>query len=170
MAVQTQIELISHSPEQTQRLGRALAARLAGGQVVALTGHLGAGKTQWVKGLAAGLGIDPNDVHSPTFTLINEYAPQRAGPSSGPAQAMRLYHIDVYRLSGAAELDAIGFGEIVATADGIVAVEWADRVAELIGPDAIWIEGSMPTSLSPSERRYVIRSGLPNVLDSLRSD
>lgn len=155
-----QIELVTDSPEQTRRLGERLARCLAGGQVVALVGHLGAGKTQWVKGIAAGLGIDPDSVHSPTFTIINEYAPK---------SGLLLYHVDVYRLGNAAELEAIGFSEMVAAADGLVAVEWADRVAELIPAGSVWVEGSMPSPLAENQRRYVIRSDRPDILDALRS-
>ena len=183
MSNPVQIELVSHSPEQTRALGRALAGRLAGGSVVALTGHLGAGKTQWVKGLAAGLGIDPDSVHSPTFTLINEYAEEMSNdecrmsnempnakcrmPDEGRSRGLRLYHVDAYRLTGAAELDAIGFAEMVAAGDGIVAVEWADRVAECIPPDAVWIAGTMPANLGPQDRRYVICANDSGVLESL---
>src|ERR1035437_5723395 len=118
MSNRVQIELVSRSPEQTLALGRALAGGLVGGSVVALTGHLGAGKTQWVKGLAAGLGIDPDSVHSPTFTLINEYAAGEEVPSAKcqvPNErrpGLVLYHVDVYRMppeSAADELEAIGF-------------------------------------------------------------
>lgn len=157
-----QIELISRSPEQTRQLGAALARLLHGGQVIALTGHLGAGKTQWVKGLAAGLGIDPDAVHSPTFTIVNEYDPPAGSPS-----ALRLYHVDAYRLGSAAELDAIGFAEMLTAADGLVAVEWADRVEELMPQDAVWIDGSMPSALGENERRYVIRSDRADVLAGL---
>jgi tRNA threonylcarbamoyladenosine biosynthesis protein TsaE len=141
---------------------------LRGGQVVALAGHLGAGKTQWVKGLAAGLGIDPDEVHSPTFTLINEYGPAPAGAGAAPARnRLLLYHVDAYRLAGAAELEAIGFSEMVAAEDGVVAVEWADRVAGLMPPEAIWIEGFMPSQEHPLRRQYKIRASgvtLPETL------
>ncbi len=156
------IELLSRSAEQTRRLGETLAGRLAGGDVVALTGPLGAGKTQWVKGLAAGLGIDPDEVHSPTFTLINEYDSRRDG-------APRLYHVDVYRLAGPPELETLGFAEILDARDGVIAVEWADRVPALLPADAVWIEGSIPSSKDPNERRYsvrVTRAGLLDVLDN----
>ena len=153
------LELISDSVEQTRDLGARVARCLRGGEVVALTGHLGAGKTQWVKGLAAGLGLDPDDVHSPTFTLINEYG--------APAGGVALCHVDVYRLASAAQLTAIGFEEIVAAGEAIVAVEWADRVAELIPAGAIWIDGAMPSDLSATQRRYRITTLLADVLDAL---
>ncbi|MDD4891800.1 MAG: tRNA (adenosine(37)-N6)-threonylcarbamoyltransferase complex ATPase subunit type 1 TsaE [Phycisphaerae bacterium] len=155
-----QIELVTDSPEQTRRLGERLARCLTGGHVVALVGHLGAGKTQWVKGLAAGLGIDPDAVHSPTFTIINEYTPK---------SGLLLYHVDVYRLGSAAELEAIGFSEMVAAADGLVAIEWADRVAELMPPGSVWITGSMPSNLGENQRQYAITSDRPDVIDALQA-
>lgn len=101
---------------------------LESGVVMALVGRLGAGKTQFVKGLARGIGVeDVRKVTSPTFTLIHEY--------SGHCL---LYHIDAYRLSGAEELLDLGFAEL--PAGGAVVVEWADRVADGMPPDCLWID------------------------------
>jgi tRNA threonylcarbamoyladenosine biosynthesis protein TsaE len=94
-----------------------LAATLAAGDVVLLSGTLGAGKTAFVRGMAAGLGIDPGEVSSPTFTLIHEYRGGR----------LILYHADLYRLDGAAT-DDLGLEEMGA-ADGVLAVEWPERLA-----------------------------------------
>ena len=98
-----------------------LAARCRGGEVIALTGLLGAGKTQFVRGLAKGLGIAERRVASPTFTLLNIYTGGR----------LTVYHLDAYRVSGAEDLEAIGFDELLEQG-GVVAVEWADRVASLL--------------------------------------
>ncbi len=114
------LELTSHSPEETRRLGVLLAALLQPGDVLALSGDLGAGKTTLIQGLARGLGIT-QPVTSPTFILINEY---RSTPP--------LYHVDCYRLEDApAEAWAIGLDELLHN-DGICAIEWADRLEKLL--------------------------------------
>jgi tRNA threonylcarbamoyladenosine biosynthesis protein TsaE len=107
--------LVTASEEETSAAGARLAASLKRGDVVLLYGELGAGKTAFVRGLARGLGANPDDVSSPTFTLVQEYAAPRA----------TLYHVDLYRLEPA-EVDDLGLEELV-SGDGIVAIEWADR-------------------------------------------
>jgi tRNA threonylcarbamoyladenosine biosynthesis protein TsaE len=107
----------TRSEQETVDFARAFAARLHPGSVVLLVGDLGAGKTVFVRGLALGLGLDPDAVSSPTFTLIQEY---RGRPS--------LYHVDLYRLQGA-DVDDLGLEELVA-GDAIVAVEWAEKLRE----------------------------------------
>jgi len=121
------VSIISRSPQATFDLGREFASRLRAGDVVALTGDLGAGKTHFVKGLAAGLGVSA-DVTSPTFTLIHEYRGGR----------VPLYHIDCYRLDAMDDLLTIGIDEYLRS-DGVTAIEWADKFAELLPPDARWI-------------------------------
>ncbi len=117
----------SDSVEATQRFGRQLGQHAEPGSVVALIGPLGAGKTQLVKGIAAGLGVeDVRKVSSPTFVIAREH-PGR----------LKLYHVDAYRVS-ASELSAIGFDEMCA-AEGVVAVEWADRAADLLPEDHLSI-------------------------------
>jgi tRNA threonylcarbamoyladenosine biosynthesis protein TsaE len=93
-----------------------MAADLRAGDVLLLSGHLGAGKTAFVRGLAEGLGIDPGEVSSPTFTLVHEYRGGR----------LTLYHVDLYRLDRAAT-DDLGLEEM-GVADGILAIEWPDRL------------------------------------------
>ena len=138
----------AHSPEETGRLAKSIAERLTGGEVIALTGELGAGKTHFVKGLAEGLGIDPNIVTSPTFVLINEYEGR-----------LHVYHFDAYRLSDTEELEALGCYEMFA-GDGVCVLEWADRVVDCLPADhlAIHIEHTGPTtrgiSLTPKGPRY----------------
>jgi tRNA threonylcarbamoyladenosine biosynthesis protein TsaE len=114
------VEVITHSEEETAEAGRRLAARLHTGAVVLLSGDLGAGKTAFVRGLAAGLGIDPDEVSSPTFTLVQEYRGGR----------LPLYHVDLYRLQ-AAEVDDLGLDEL--TVDGVMAIEWPDRLPRTPG-------------------------------------
>ena len=106
----------SHSEADTVRIARELAAELPDGGTVLLFGQLGAGKTAFVRGLLAGAGGEPEDVTSPTFTLIQQYAGR-----------LPVTHVDLYRLS-ALEADDLGLDEIMSAA-GIVAIEWADRLA-----------------------------------------
>lgn len=125
----------THSREETQAIGAALATCVHPGQVIALRGDLGAGKTTFVQGLAAGLGIQAR-VTSPTFILVNEY--------TTPA-GNRLIHIDTYRLGdaidvAAREADTFGLEETLSNEDAIVAIEWAERVADVLPADHILIE------------------------------
>jgi len=123
----------TRSEAETVRLARELATRLAPGAVVLLYGNLGAGKTAFVRGLAQGLGASPDEVTSPTFTLIQEYA----GPTP-------LFHVDLYRLAPA-ETDDLGLEELMA-GDGVVAIEWADRLPRPIeGAISVRIEGEGET-------------------------
>lgn len=103
------------SVEQTEAVARDLAQALRPGDVVLLHGDLGAGKTAFVRGLAAGLGADPDEVSSPTFTLMQEYRGR-----------VCLRHVDLYRLDSLAEIDDLGIEE--AADDAVVAVEWAERL------------------------------------------
>lgn len=121
--------LSSASPEETLSIGRDMGVALSGGFVIGLVGELGAGKTQLVKGIAAGNALDDvRIVTSPTFTLVHEY-PGR----------LHLYHADVYRLRGPADFIALGFEEWVRS-DAAVVVEWADRVAAVMPDVVVWIE------------------------------
>ncbi|HKQ49364.1 MAG TPA: tRNA (adenosine(37)-N6)-threonylcarbamoyltransferase complex ATPase subunit type 1 TsaE [Phycisphaerae bacterium] len=140
----TNLELRSSSPDDTLRIGRDLAACLSPGDVVALVGPLGAGKTQLVKGIALGLGVpDSRLVNSPTFVLVNEYAGR-----------FPIHHLDAYRLTSASELEALGFDEMCA-GNTVVLVEWADRVTGAIPAAALWIELSV---VSDNERRLTLRT------------
>lgn len=121
------VSIISHSPGETFEFGRTFAASLKRGDVLALSGDLGAGKTHFAKGLARGLGID-TEVTSPTFTLIHEY----------PGGRLPLYHVDLYRLDEAGEALGIGIDEYL-RGDGVTAIEWADKFPELIPSEAVWI-------------------------------
>lgn len=108
------LDLLTNSEEETEAAGERFASSLTPGDVVLLYGDLGAGKTAFVRGLARGLGAGDDDVSSPTFTLIQEYAGRAT-----------LYHVDLYRLEPA-EVDDLGLEELV-SGDGIVAIEWAER-------------------------------------------
>ncbi len=118
----------SASPEESLRAGEALGRLVEPGDLVALFGELGSGKTLFVRGLAAGLGCRPEDVHSPSFTLVNEYA---AGRADAPR---RLAHIDLYRMRSADEVADIGWDEYVGPRY-VVAVEWAERALGYLPQD-----------------------------------
>ena len=119
----------THSEEETAAVARGLAATLGPGSVVLLAGELGAGKTAFVRGLAGGLGIDPDEVSSPTFTIVHEYRGGR----------LTLYHVDLYRLERAATDDLVL--DELGVADGVLAIEWPDRLTHaLAGARAIDIE------------------------------
>ncbi|MEM0969629.1 MAG: tRNA (adenosine(37)-N6)-threonylcarbamoyltransferase complex ATPase subunit type 1 TsaE [Verrucomicrobiota bacterium] len=115
-------ESLSRSPEETFARGKALAASLPPGTILALDGDLGAGKTQLTKGLVAGLGGDPRAVSSPTFTLLHEY----------PADGLTIYHLDFYRLEEPDELLQIGWDEVLEDPRSLIVIEWPSRFPELL--------------------------------------
>jgi tRNA threonylcarbamoyladenosine biosynthesis protein TsaE len=120
---------LTGSEEETEAVARAIAAGLEAGNVLLVSGDLGAGKTAFVRGLAAGLGIDPDEVSSPTFTLLHEYRGGR----------LTLYHADLYRLESTAAAD-LGLDEVGAS-DGVLAIEWPDRLTHpMPGAKAVTIE------------------------------
>lgn len=122
-------EIVSSGVGQTIAIGRRIGALLQGGEVIGLVGSLGAGKTQLAKGLGLGLGVaDEGNVNSPTFVLVNEY-PGR----------MTVFHLDAYRVRDVREFRALGFEEMC-SAQSVVMVEWADRVASVFGGETLWIE------------------------------
>lgn len=124
----------TESVEQTMALGRALGRHVEPGDLIALVGELGVGKTQLVRGLAEGMGIDPRAVASPTFVMVVEHEPQGDGPT--------LVHIDAYRLESLDELESVGWeinGESLRR-DGVIALEWADRLDGALGEDLLRVE------------------------------
>ena len=129
----------SNSEHETVEAGRALAERLHAGDVLLLYGDLGAGKTAFVRGLARGLGAPDEDVSSPTFTLVQEYR----------GEHLTLFHADLYRLTPAeaADLALHEIGE-----DGVLAIEWADRLA---GPPSPTVTIRIDT-LGTDRRRIAI--------------
>ena len=114
---------ILNNVASTQAFGEAWAAELTGGEIFALHGVLGAGKTQLVKGLVRGLGYR-GDVTSPTFTLVHEYRGGR----------LPIYHLDLYRLKSEKEAIDIGLEEYLPS-DGITVIEWPERIASLLPPE-----------------------------------
>lgn len=140
--------LISRSPTQTQRLGTRLAKQLKPGDVIALTGEIGAGKTTFVQGIAQGLRVPPGAVASPSFVLIREYRGR-----------IPLVHADLFRLERLAGAATVGLEEYY-DGDGVTVIEWANRIPEILPPEFLEIqfEGVDPTSrrmtLIPHGKRY----------------
>lgn len=112
------------SEAETEQVGRALAGWVAPGTVIGLVGPLGAGKTRLVRAIAEALGVDPSAIASPTFVLIHEYEGD-----------LPVFHFDTYRLKSPEEFEALGASDYY-DAGGLCLVEWADRVADLLPPDA----------------------------------
>lgn len=133
------VTLISRSPEETLRLGEAWGGVALPGWVIGLSGDLGAGKTLLVRGIALGLGT-PARVHSPTFTLVNEY----------PGGRLPLFHLDLYRLERAEEITAAGL-EVFLRPAGVSVVEWADRWPELWDLAPSVGVGSPPATRQPDQ-------------------
>ena len=116
------LEFISNSSQETIEIGRKIGLQLRGGEVVAICGALGSGKTHLVKGIAAGAGAtDSGSVNSPTFVIVNEYKGR-----------VDIYHIDVYRLNSVAEFEQIGFDDFCCP-ESVVLIEWADKIESALG-------------------------------------
>ncbi len=121
--------MMTRSPEETMRMGEMIGEMLEPGDIVALTGELGAGKTCLTQGIARGLGISPDlQVTSPTFTLINEY----------PGGRIKLFHLDTYRLSGPADLEEMGYEDYFFS-DHVMVIEWAEKIKSLLPDTTIYI-------------------------------
>ena len=133
-------DCVTASEEETQAVAREFSATLRAGDVLLISGDLGAGKTTFVRGLAEGLGIHPREVSSPTFTIVHEYR----------GRGLTLYHADLYRLERAAT-DDLGLEEI-GVKDGVLAIEWPDRLThELPGAMRVRLE-----TVNDSSRRITI--------------
>ena len=115
------------SPDETMLVGRTLGSILNSGDVVCLTGDLGTGKTAFTNGMAQALGVKEY-VTSPTFTIVNEYKTE-----------VPLYHFDVYRISDPEEMYDIGFEEYL-YGDGIVVIEWAELIKDILPDELIWVK------------------------------
>ena len=137
-------EVVSTTEEQTLQVARELASSLALPAHILLYGDLGAGKTLFTKGLAEAFGVDPDDVSSPTFTLVNQYA-----------GSVRVYHIDLYRIENGA-IGGLGLEDIFDDSRAAVIVEWAERLGSFETPGAVQVflsyldEHSRKISICPS--------------------
>lgn len=113
----TDFNIVSSSPQQTIELGRKLGSQLKGGEVIAVCGPLGSGKTHLIKGIATGAGAkDRRDVNSPTFVIVNEYQGQ-----------FDIFHIDAYRINSVSEFEMLGFDDFCYP-QSVVLLEWADKI------------------------------------------
>ena len=145
---QNNIEITTNSAAETIELGKKIGTALKGGEVFALVGNLGTGKTHLIKGISLGLEAhDSDQVSSPTFVLVNEYF--------GRDGFIHIYHIDAYRMESVAEFEALGFDEYCRP-DSVVLVEWADKVSAAVNSyDPIQVELS---HAGQSQRKITIRN------------
>jgi tRNA threonylcarbamoyladenosine biosynthesis protein TsaE len=121
-------EWLSRGPDETFNIGKQVGGKLSGGEILLLDGALGAGKTIFVKGIAAALEINPEEVTSPSFTLVNPYAGR-----------LPLFHIDLYRLEqGAAAAHAVDLEELLSDERAVIAIEWGDRLGKYPLPSNVW--------------------------------
>jgi tRNA threonylcarbamoyladenosine biosynthesis protein TsaE len=134
----TRLEVSSPSPERTRLVGAAVARALRPGDVVVLSGELGAGKTTLVQGMAAGLGVE-EQVTSPTFTLVRPYACAPPGSVANPTGLRVLLHADLYRLERTAELADLALGELVEE-EAAAVVEWGEVADEALRRDSLVVE------------------------------
>ena len=119
---------ITTNPDETFRIGEQIGAQLTGGEILLLDGPLGAGKTVFVKGLTTALGVDPDEVTSPSFTLVNPYSGR-----------LPVFHIDLYRLDeGAPAAEAVDLEEMLSDEGAVIIIEWAHRLANYRLPSNSW--------------------------------
>lgn len=143
------MEVFTKNARDTQKFGRKIASQLKGGEVLALSGNLGSGKTTFIQGLAQGLGIKQRII-SPTFILLREYE-----ITNYQLPISNFYHIDLYRLEDSveSELKNLGIEEIWERGENVVAIEWAEKVKTLLPTNTIWI---VFEDLGDNKRRITI--------------
>lgn len=125
-----ELDIISHSPEQTERLGVRLGKLLRAGDVVCLSGDMGAGKTVFARGVGVGWGAK-YPLTSPTFSIMHQHPHQ--------TDAHKLYHLDCYRLQNVEELDTIGFDDFL-DGQSVVLIEWPERILDALPTERLWLE------------------------------
>ena len=152
------LDFLSHSPEQTVRLGVRLGELLRRGDVVCLAGDLGSGKTTMARGIARGWG-SLDHVTSPSFILINEYR---------RADAQTLYHLDAFRMEGETEADLLGFTELL-DGNGSVVVEWPERIQGLLPDDHLWVSLRWVDELRRGLNFIAKATRYERILESFRS-
>lgn len=137
-------QIKSSSAQQTMQIGEALGSLLHVGDVVCLTGDLGTGKTAFTKGIASAMGVEEH-ITSPTFTIVNEYETK-----------LPLYHFDVYRIADPDEMYDIGFEEYL-YGDGVVVIEWAELIADILPNERIWVTIDKRLDLGVDVREITIK-------------
>ena len=137
----TETRYCTSSPEETEQLGIRLAQQLQGGEVIALFGGLGMGKTAFTRGIAAGLGVT-DGVSSPTFALVHDYAGR-----------LTVHHFDMYRVSGWDDLYSTGFFDYLDTGDVLV-IEWSENIESALPPDAIRV--TISRGAEEQERQFIL--------------
>ena len=137
-------EFLSNSEKETEKIASDFAKKLNGGEVIAYTGNLGAGKTCFTRGLACGLGFK-GDVSSPTFALVNEYRGGR----------LDLFHFDMYRISGFEDLYSTGFFDYLSE-NGVIAVEWSENISGILDGNTVFID--IRQAENPNSRIITIKS------------
>ena len=147
------VEVISNSPQETCAVGERISQHLYAGSIVALKGTLGSGKTCLTKGIALGLGITEN-ITSPTYTIINEYLL----PSSDRLNAVKLFHIDAFRLNDDSDFEQTGGLEII-NCNEICVIEWSERIEKSIPSNAI----TVLIHITGSSSRLIKISGLEKI-------
>jgi len=136
-------EFVSHSPKETFEFGLSIGQKLSGGEILLFSGPLGTGKTLAVKGIAHALGVDEDDVSSPSFTLVNPYEGR-----------LRMYHIDLYRLNeGPQAAHAVDLDELLSDEKAVIVIEWAERMGRYPLPAGAWRisisgDGDAPRTIS----------------------
>ncbi len=125
-------EFITRSPEETEAIGQRIGSLLGGDEILALFGGLGMGKTAFVRGLAAGLGIDPLEISSPTFAIVHEHEGDKT----------TLYHFDMYRVESWDDLYSTGFFDYIG--NGVIVTEWSENIEGALPDERINIEISAP--------------------------
>lgn len=139
------LEVVTTSPVQTQHLGQQIGAWLQNGDLLCLSGELGAGKTTLTSGIGRGWGAQ-QIVTSPTFVLVNEYTNLRG---------YRLYHLDAYRLRDAADAQSLALDDLLADTHAAVLIEWAERIQAALPTEGVWIT---LTPLTDEQRRIRIEA------------
>lgn len=152
------LDVISHSPEQTRRIGALLGRSLERGSLVLLGGMIGAGKTTFAQGIAHGLQVS-GPVTSPTFTIVAEHS-----GTDHLDQPVTLYHIDLYRLAGTDDLESFGFDEYLDDENAVTVIEWPERARASLSDDHLMVELG---DVSESKRSIAFIPGHPRYLPAL---